>query len=287
MLAVRWLLGVCLLCGWGEAADVSLMQERIASHSELSEVKRDLLRLCPNLMPNDHVALGLLEELFSHDPRPSTDHKCLLRAGFEHVTLRHRGTTFAEHQALPELFFKLAVDKNSESYSSLFDEFPSDVQIVREFVGRIQLRNDIARTIEEDGLATLCVPAKWLYVFPDGPTVEDAEHTPKTTMIVAEKMALVGSRDNVVLWKQMSSDVLRDLFIVMMRHRLYDVKPDNCAFTVDGLLAIVDTKRFENSVARVSLPAHFMSPSARIEWKSLCQDGLPCEWRGYPAGWKG
>ncbi len=256
---------------------LSLVLIAFSAHAWLSEPSLEMQRAVrPYLLPEDHPAAGILDELFAAT-RVTAKLNSLKQAGFYNVDLRKRGIVFARHPKLPGYVLKMVLDYTGHSNDKWIGSFRLQDEYV-EFTGRIKKRNEIQQHIDDYNLKAFITPKKWIYPIPThiNPP-KNHKMIKKFYILIAEDMDIEPFTITAKLWKTaFNKEMVDDYFFIATSLKLRDLGPPNQSFTKSGFLAFIDTKDWPeelwNNLKRVP---KFLSKEMGEYWKTLLENGLP------------
>lgn len=220
-------------------------------------------RVKPYLLPKNHPATPVLDEIFS-TPGVLLNEKTLKKAGF--VGSKPRKFTHlivTRHPKLPGYVIKTYLD--SQRYYKRKPEHEL-------WLMRIQGVNKINQVIANHGWQDLFkTPRKWMYRVPKSKKTKN--YLTKNFILIEEDMDLRSERGNLALWKsrQVTQEQLQALYVILESVGLRDcATPDNIPFSHDGRIAFIDTQSHGAKVPFSDLN-DYLSSSNRRFWRALTQ----------------
>lgn len=224
--------------------------------------KQDWKKIKACELPEGHPAKQKLDQICG-SARVFADLDAMVAAGFEGAEPQHHTKIIVtRHPDLPGVVIKAYLD--DQKYHEGEPEYYF-------WLKRVEGARRIQATITENNYGHLLkVPRKWIYQLPASP-----EPKPKVLakhfILVEDDMQIVSKKKNQKLWnKRANEELLTALKVVMLKDRFHDcAKPDNCPFSIDGRVALVDTQSFDKRKVKFKKLNKVLSKPMRTFWYSI------------------
>lgn len=156
---------------------------------------------------------------------------------------------------------KIMVASHPSTCGLLFKKYTPDVSQkaqCRNFECRLEGSRRLRGFVADRGLTRILVPRKWIVELPQ-------EFSHRATILLVERLELLGSEQTVGAYRHMDADLLRELCTVLFHFRGMDSNAYNLPFLVGNRIGLVDTEHWNRGTRKDYLHhvGEYLSPESR------------------------
>jgi len=243
-----------------EAATYNLFEKNPYLSKEMKELFR------PHLLHPSHPLKGALDSIFLLS-RATKNHDAFEQAGFTPLEVRrsHSGIVVAKHPLLPKHLVKVYFDND------LIEKF--DRPGWKWLSQRCLAAKKIHAIISKKNLKHFTVPQKWLYPLPIYPAPESEKGSIRQPVILlVEEADLLSHSASKKAWREVTEEVLDELYIIVSTTMGSSYRPDNIPMTKSGKFCFIDTE-YVHSRPHYDSIRPYLSKKMKRYWDRLVKKG--------------
>jgi hypothetical protein len=229
----------------------------IESYPFLSNDQKSLM--LPYLLPLDHPAKPILDEIFSKK-RVTENRQSLVEAGFELIAPSTGSFVIvARHPSLPGYVLKIYLDSETRFKENRRIK-PYWELLTNRCIGAEKLK----KVIEKNNITHFVVPDKWLYILPISP--KSSEKNPQPAVLLETDMQIESDNITALAWKtHATAKHLDELYTIVKQGLGSTSLIINVPYTKTGKFAFIDTE-YPKESRNIKNPKKYLSKEMQAYW---------------------
>ncbi|WP_068470876.1 hypothetical protein [Candidatus Protochlamydia phocaeensis] len=250
----------------GQAASLRVRAQNVDFEKNRVLSNKIKKRMRPYIIPDKHPMKDNLDAIFLRK-RATVNEDTFKASGFRIISKRPRSFIYvAKHKSLPTYLVKAYMDDQLKEKR----DRPSWEWLVRRCEGADKIRY----IINKKQIRFFVVASKWIYPLPADPSPpKDEKHTRHLALLLVTDMNLAPKDLNYYAWQNyITPDHLDELYSILSFAKGSSYRPDNIAYTNQGLFAFIDTEYPSQGPDYKSIRM-YLNPDMRAYWDRLVKRG--------------